>query len=408
MRKLVTLTVVIAMTLPVTCFAEDEIKIGFMWILSGRLAVFGNVAKQGAELAIEQINKAGGIDGRKVVGLFEDDEGKPDKGMGIAEKFVTQDRVQAVMGIVSSGVAEKVSEQMNHLKVPLIITTAMTNTVTGDKCNRYTFRVTWTTDQSLNSAARLAAQTTAKTWTTIGPDYVFGHESWDLFQKFLGQTKKDVKFLPKSDVVFAPLTTTDWEPYIKKLMQSGADGVMVSLFSGNAIDFVRQANRMGFFSPDRTVLMSVAGSVDVVLGLGSDLPPGVWMGTPYWFEANQSEANRRFVAEYQAKFKQPPSYIAETTYSAVMFYAEAVKRSGGTSTDGVINALRGMELDLPAGKVTIRPEDHQALFDVVWGRASPKISLTDQRKVFRSWDPIVLFSPSQVLPSPKEAGCNMK
>jgi len=132
------------------------------------------------------------------------------------------------------------------------------------------------------------------------------------------------------------------------------------------------------------------------------------MGTPYWFEANQSEANRRFVAEYQAKFKQPPSYIAETTYSAVMFYAEAVKRSGGTSTDGVINALRGMELDLPAGKVTIRPEDHQALFDVVWGRASPKISLTDQRKVFRSWDPIVLFSPSQVLPSPKEAGCNMK
>jgi len=408
MKKLVLLVLVIAMIWPGTCLGQDEIKIGFLNILSGRLALFGRISKQGADLAIDEINKAGGIGGRRLVGIFVDTEGKAEKGVALAAKLVNEDRVQALLGIVSSGVAEKVSEQVKDLKVPLIITTAMTNVVTGEKCNPYTFRVTWTTDQCLSSAGQLAAKTTAKTWTTVGPDYLFGYESWDLFQKFLGQNMKDVRFLPKSQVVFAPLTTSDWEPHIKKIMESGADGVLVSLFGGNAIDFVRQANAMNFFGPERTVLMSVAGSMDVILGLGAELPPGVWIGTPYWFEANRSDANRNFVAEYQARFHVPPSYAAETAYCGVRFYAEAVKRAGSTSPEEVIRALRGMELDLPVGKVTMRPGDHQALFDVIWGKASEKVTLTDRRKIYRSWDPIVSFSPAQVLPSPAEAGCVMK
>ena len=170
--------------------AQDSIKIGFMYVLSGRGAVFGEVAKKGAELAIEKINSSGGVNGKNVVGIFEDDQGKPEIALELAKRFVQKDRVDAIIGIVTSSVAEAIAPLAAELKIPLIITTATTPLVTGEKCNRYTFRVTCTTDQQLKSAALIAAQTKARRWTTVGPDYLLGHETWELFQRHLSKARQ--------------------------------------------------------------------------------------------------------------------------------------------------------------------------------------------------------------------------
>ena len=177
-----------------------------MFTISGRGAAHGVIAKQGAEIALAEVNASGGILGREVVGVFVD-EGTPDSATKTFENLVNTDKVSAVIGVISSAVAPRVAAAAKSLQVPLLITTAQTNVVTGQQCNRYTFRLTWNNDQALKTVALVAAELPAKTWTTIGPDYALGWESWDLFQKYLKEIKPEMSFLPKSDVVFAPMDT---------------------------------------------------------------------------------------------------------------------------------------------------------------------------------------------------------
>ncbi|MFH1117141.1 MAG: ABC transporter substrate-binding protein, partial [Pseudomonadota bacterium] len=96
-------------------FGAEPIRLGFIYIFSGRAALHGQVAKQGVELALEEINRAGGINGRQVVPVFEDSKAKPEVGVEAAKKLVMQDKVDAVLGIISSGVAPPVSAAMNEL-----------------------------------------------------------------------------------------------------------------------------------------------------------------------------------------------------------------------------------------------------------------------------------------------------
>src|SRR5208283_4830731 len=147
------LTVIFAFFSPSPAIAQDPIKIGFLYVFSGRLGHYGAGAKQGAEIAMDEINKAGGVLGRKIVGVFADTQLKPEVGVEAATKLVIEEKVDVVMGIVSSGVADAVAPVMYQLRMPLIITLAMTPDVTGPKCNPYTFRISMNGPQNLVGAA---------------------------------------------------------------------------------------------------------------------------------------------------------------------------------------------------------------------------------------------------------------
>jgi branched-chain amino acid transport system substrate-binding protein len=389
-----------------TALAADSIKIGFLYILSGRVGQFGQIASQGAEVAIDEINRSGGLNGRFIKGIFADTKANPDTAIDEAKKLVKEQKVDALIGIISSRVASAVAPEMKALKTPLIITTALTPNITGRDCNRYTFRITSNLPAIMKTAALLAAKRQAKTWTTIGPDYSLGHVSWDLFQKNLSQLKPGVRFSDKRDVVFAPLKTRDWVPFVEKLKKTKADGVLISLWGGNFIDFVRQANELNLFDGKREYLASVV-SFAAVLGLRSDMPPDIWMTPPYNFEASAGEANKRFVEAYRRRYKIPPSYQAQFAYSGVKAYAEAVKLAGSTDKEAVVQALEGLTMELPVGEVTIRAEDHQAVFDGLAGKSAKRFSLTKTRRPYRGLEWLIRFSSSEIFPSPEETGCRM-
>ena len=383
--------------------SEKPVKIGFVYIMSGPFATYGQFAKQGAELAIDELNKAGGIGGRKVEALFEDSTGKPDVGIRVIRKLVYENEVDIVMGIDSSGVASAVAPVMNELKTPLIITHAATPDVTGDKCNRYTFRVSLNVNQNMAMAAAVASELKAKTWTTAGPDYSFGYQSWEYFQKYLSMKKPDTQFLPKSEVAFSPSATTDFSSFISKIMNSKADGVLISLWGGNLIDFVRQASDMGFFDGKREVLMTLGAATEVLYALKDKMPEGLWVGTRYWFQANDTPVNKAFVDAYFKRFAVYPSYNAHGAYAAVKAYAAAAGKAGSVDKEKVIDALEGLSLDLPVGKITIRPEDHQAVTDGVWGKTA-----SDPDMPIRILKPIKFFPGKDITPPVDETGCHMK
>ncbi len=408
MRKRVASFLTIVILCASIAYSQDSVTIGFIYILSGRAAYIGQVAQQGASLAIDQVNNSGGINGKKLVGIFEDSEGKPQKAADLAKRLIQKDRVDVIMGITSSGEAEAVAPIAAEFKTPLLVTTANASSITGEMCNKFNFRITCTSKQHVKSPALIAAQTKARRWTTVGPDYLLGHETWDLFQQYLSKIGNDVSFLPKSDVAFAPMSTSDWTPHIQKVMKSDADGIVISLWGGNAVDFFKQAGQAGFFDGKRTFLLTMGGTVDFFMALGSQMPVGIWVGPAYWFQGNYGSENEAFVKSYEERFNFPPSHMAATAYLAIMAYSEALKRSGNASPDFLVKTLEGLEFDSPLGKTTIRREDHQALFDLVWGQTSEKMYKLKKGQVLRSLHPIIDFSPDQVLPPPTETGCVMK
>ncbi len=384
--------------------SQEPIKIGFIYVFSGRLAHYGTGAQHGAEIAMDEINKAGGLLGRKVTGIFADTQLKPEVGAEAAKKLVIEDKVDAVMGIVSSGVADAVAPVMNQLRTPLIITLAMTPYVTGTKCNPYTFRVSMNGPQNLIGASALAADMKDVThWTTIGPDYLFGYQCWEYFQKYLGEKRRDVTFAPDTETAYAPVTEIEFKPYIEKIMKTRANGVLISLYGGNLMDFIREASTMGFFDGKRKVLMNLEFSADVMLGLSTQLPKGIWMGGLYWFEANSTPTNQQFVAAYTARHRVFPDFNAHGGYAGVKTYAEAVKKAGSTDKDKVIKALEGLVVDLPQGRTVIRAGDHQAVMDGVWGMTGEFDTKLHSRKL----DPLKIFQGEEITPPVEQTGCRM-
>jgi branched-chain amino acid transport system substrate-binding protein len=381
-------------------WSADTVKVGFVYIMSGPFAAYGQFAKKGAELAVAEINAAGGINGKPVTALFEDSTGKPDVAIRAIRKLVFQEKVDCLIGLDSSGVAKTVVPSIPQMKTPLIITHAATPDVTGSVCNRWVFRISVNLAQNIKAAAMLASDIDVKTWTTIGPDYAFGHQSWEYFEKYLKALKPGAAFLPRDAVAFPPIKTTDFNPYINKLMQSPADGVLISLWGGNLIDFVRQASDLGFFDGKRQVLMTLGAATEVLTALGDKMPEGLWVGTRYWFLASDSPQNKAFVSAYKAQYGDYPSYNAHGAYGALYTYKAAAEKAGSVDKEAVVDALEGLTVELPVGPITIRPEDHQALTDVTWGKTAANADYP-----IRILDPIKTFRGADVTPSPAESGC---
>jgi len=382
--------------------AAKPVKIGFVYIMSGPFAAYGQFAKKGAEMAIDEINKSGGINGQKVEAYFEDSTGKPDVAIRAIRKLVYQKKVNCLIGLDSSGVAKSVAPSIPRLETPLIITHAATPDVTGSVCNKYVFRISLGLAQNVKTAALLAAQTDAKTWTTIGPDYAFGHQSWEYFQKYLKEAKPGVKFLPKEKVVFPPFKTTDFSSYITKLMHTKPDGVLVSLWGGNLIDFVRQGKELGFFNGDYEVLITLGAATEVLSALKDKMPEGLWVGSRYWFLANDSKMNKKFTKSYFNRYNNYPSYNAHGAYSALYCYKKAVEKAKTTDAKGVISALEGLEIELPVGKIYIRPEDHQAVTDACWGK-----TYSDPNYPIRILKPMKIFKGTDITQPVRDTGCKM-
>jgi len=383
--------------------AAKPLKLGFVYIMSGPFATYGQFAKQGAELAIDEVNKAGGINGRQVEAYFEDTTGKPDVALRAIRKLVYQEKVDIVIGLDSSGVAKTIGPAMLQLKTPLIITHAATPDVTGSVCNKYVFRISVNIAQNLKAAAQLAADTDVKKWTTIGPDYAFGHQSWEFFEKYMKELKPGVALTAKKNVVFPPFKTTDYSSYITKLMQSDADGVLVSLWGGNLIDFVRQASEMGFFSGKYTVLCTLGAATEVLTALGDKMPVDLWVGTRYWFQANNSEMNNNFVKAFNSRFDTYPSYNSHGAYGAVYTYKAAAEKARSTDKDAIVKALEDLTLELPVGTITIRAGDHQAVTDVTWGKTA-----ADPAYPIRVLKPFRVFKGADVTPPVADTGCTIK
>jgi len=347
----------------------DPIRLGSLFILSGSAATYGRFAEQGIRMAVDEINAQGGVFGRPLEVLIEDDQGRAAVGIQTARKLVYQDKVHALLGVDSSGVASALVPTLPALATPIILTHAATPHATGKLCNAYTFRISVNEQQNMRAAAELAASTRAKRWTTIGPDYAFGHEVWEYFGRHLRELKPDVELMTQT--AFPRFGAEDFTPFINAIMQAKPDGVIISVWGGDMVNFVRQANNLGFFKQGFEVMFAVGAATEVLTALGEQMPEGVWAGTRYWYGAHENARNVKFVADFKQRYGIPPSYNAEGAYAAVYALKTAMETAGSVDNKAIAAALKGMSVQTPTGTVTFRAGDNQALIGPTWGKTGP-------------------------------------
>ncbi|NES82870.1 MAG: ABC transporter substrate-binding protein [Moorea sp. SIO2B7] len=373
----------------------QSVRVGAMYLLTGGFATYGEFARDGINLALEEINQAGGINGKLVEVIFEDEKAP----VQTARKLVLQEKVDFLLGIDSSGNGEALVPVIPELERILMVTHAASPKITGELCNRFVFRCSINGPQNSAAGAEIAAREGYKKWTTIGPDYAFGHQSWQFFQQALQERKEGVKFLDKT--AFPKLGAQDYNSFISTLQNSGAEAIWCSLWGNDLINFVRQGNSFGLFEKF-PVYMELGAAMEVLTALGEQMPIGHWVGTRYWWQTPDTEVNRNFVAKFRQKYQTYPSYNAQNAYVGIKLLAMAANLAKSTETQAVIKALEGLEYEAPMGKLIIAKSDHQATANVTWG----KTAASDDYN-FRILEPIVVVEGNSIRRSLTENHCQI-
>jgi branched-chain amino acid transport system substrate-binding protein len=375
---------------------KGPVKVGYQAIMSGTLAGYGEFHKMGVDMAAEEINAAGGIGGAKVEVEFRDSTLKKPQAIKNARYFVDSWGADYLAGVDSSGQALALAPVMAQLDKPLMVTHAATEKLTEQevfkKGIKQIFRICTPTYQDGNAAAFVAKDLGAKKWATISPKYEYGYTCWRMFKDTLGKLKPGTEFVAES---WAPFGTTDFRAHINTIMDAKPDGLYSVEWAGELITMMKQAAQAGLFKNIKHVMLPVGAAMDVLEGLGSEMPDNIWISGRYFFLYPDNAKNNDWVAAFQKRWKHYPAYVSETGYSSIYAYKKAVEAAGSKDTKAVIQALEGMELDSPAGKRVFRKEDHQAMYSVPWG-----LTKKDPKYPFKVMGKMVVIPPKECFNRP--------
>lgn len=338
---------------------STPIKIGVVTPLSGTYAGIGQTVRWGLELATAEINASGGVLGRKLELLLEDEEANPAVAVQKAEKLIQIAKVNLLTGTVNSGSTLAVGQLAERNNVLASTTVSYSDAITGDKCSPNLFRVNARAEQQAITLAAYVAKVKPKARVFyIGPDYEMGRSSVAAFKLYAEKAG-----LQSVGEFLAPIDSKDYTQYFGQLRAARPD-VIYAAVAGN--DTVRLLTQLQEFGLLRNVLVTgnagVINSQNVVaVGTAGE---GFISGNNYSPKIDTAE-NKRFVASYKAAYKADPDGFAADSYGLVYLYKQAVEKAGSTDTDKVRAALKDLSWMTPQGTKTLRGGDHQAIQDMV-------------------------------------------
>ena len=334
------------------------IKIGVVTPLTGTYAGIGQQVKWGIDLAIKEINDKGGILGRKVEAVYEDEEANPNVAVQKAEKLFQVAKVDFLTGTVNSGSTLAVGQVAERNQRLASTTVSFSDAITGDKCSPNMFRVN--AKAGMQSAALVEWMVKEKPNASVfylGPDYEMGRSTVAAFKQ--AAEKRGAKSVGE---VFAPLDNKDYSPFFGQI-RAAKPQVLYTSVAGN--DTVRFLSQMAEFGVSKGIqVVGAAGTVTAQnMGAIGKAADGYVTGAAYSAELD-TPANKKFVADFKAAWKAEPDLYGVDSYGVMYFYKAAVEKAGTVDTDKLRAAMRGLEWDTPQGKKLMRAGDHQAVQDM--------------------------------------------
>jgi branched-chain amino acid transport system substrate-binding protein len=357
-------------------------KIGALQPLSGAAAAGGKTALVGTQMAVDRINKSGGINGRPVELVVADYESKPDVGRRKAEKLLVEDQIDAHQGGFLSNVCLACMPVFEEHRVVNMIGVCLDTTITTTKCSRYTFRpFDYAPAQAVAFAPFLVGKL-GKKWHIVFADYAWGQSTRDAYAEQIKKAGGEVV-----GTTGIPLGTADMTPFLSKI--SGTfDGLFGIFFGKDGVTIGNQAYDLGLTRKYRwagdgaiaesTNLPALGAKIEGFIGINRYVPVlDAPLNTPH---------HKKFFDEAAARLKQidpsgplPDRYV-QSNFEAMNALKVGIQKSGfqgRQDTPKLIAALEGLEMkesdDFPQGDKLLRKEDHQAflrqfIFEIKGGK----------------------------------------
>lgn len=366
------LGILFASLVPAAASAADTIKIGYPMPLSGPASVYGVPIVKGAEMAVSEINASGGVLGRKLELLTRDSKASADEAVRLARELIIKDNVDFLSGTLTSAEAPAVSTIAKENKIVFMAPTSKTIQLTSPaNLHPYIFRLASNTDiDGRTGASIIAGWKEVKRVATIAPDYAYGRDAVAAFVEFIKKARPDIEIV---DQQWPKLGQSDFTPFITAQMAKKPDAVFCDVFGGDFVTLVKQAGPLGYFKAinNRLADAGEVGTTDEAIALGSDYPYGIWSDAydPVIWPDNEPPEHKAYIDRLKAYAKeQYGSGWAIMGYSSIIALAEGVKKAGSTNSDKVAQALLGLTIDTPIGKLTFNEKTHETDMGEFWGQ----------------------------------------
>jgi len=358
--------VVAAMPLSSATAQNATIKIGEINSYKAQPAFLGPYRK-GMQLALDEVNEAGGVNGKKLELIIRDDNATPGDAVRAAEELVSRERVDMLTGSFLSHIGLALTDYAKEKKVFFLASEPLTDKITWESGNRYTFRLRTSTYMQVAMLVPEALKMKKKRWAIVYPNYEYGQSAVSTFKTLMKAAQPDVEFVSEQA---SPLGKVDAGSVVQALEDSKPDAIFNVLFAADVTKFVREGSTRGLFK-DRPVVSVLTGEPEYLDTFRDEVPEG-WVVTGYPWQTIETPEHQAFLKSYQAAFKEYPRLGSVVGYSAIKSLAEGIKRAGSTDTEAMIKAFQGLKLTIPFGPIEYRALDHQSTMGAYVGKLGLK------------------------------------
>jgi branched-chain amino acid transport system substrate-binding protein len=346
--------------------AQDTIRIGELNSYKSQPA-FLEPYKKGLDMAADEINKSGGVLGKKLEIVSRDDGGNPGDAVRVAEELATADGINILCGTFLSNVGLAVTEFAGKKKVFFLAAEPLTDKITWANGNRYTFRLRPSTYMQVAMLLPDAVAAKKKRWALVYPNFEYGQSAAAAFKDMIKAKQPDVEFVTEQAT---PLGKIDAGAVAQAIDDAKPDAIFSALFGGDLTKFVREGGTRGTFK-DRVVVDLLGGEPEYLDPLKDEAPAG-WIVTGYPWNAVDTSTNKTFVGAYQGRYHDYPRVGSIVGYVTIKSLAAGIAKAGSTDTEKLVEAFSGLAVDTPFGPITYRASDHQATMGAFVGKLAVK------------------------------------
>lgn len=350
------------------------LRIGMVSIMSGPIALLGTSSRNAAQMAIERVNAAGGLGGRKIELLVRDDRGQPQETARLGRELVNSDGCEILLDAGASSGAFAIQPVVRDLGVLCLYTAPETSSLTADPKIR-TATAFRCARQGVHDAivgglytAKTAAAKNLTRLATCSPDYAYGRDTTAQYLEFIKKTNPKLELITQA---WPKLGEPDFTGIVTKLIQAKPQAVFSLLYAGDLSAFINQAATYALFQ-QMTLFDPNLGDYPVLQAVKS-LPKGLHAGMRYFKTFPDTPENKAYGEAYRAKFKEYPTNWSWQMDAAIAFLEAAAKKAGAADGKKMAEALPGMTIDSPfgaKGKITMR-DDHTIVdYAIGWGETT--------------------------------------
>ena len=332
--------------------------------------------RSGWQLAVEHVNAAGGVLGRKIEVISRDDAGRPPDAIRLAGELVNDQKVDLLAGTFLSNIGLAIGDFALQNKKLFVGGEPLTDALVWDKGNRYTYRLRPSTYMQAAMLIDDAAKLKARRWVTVAPNYEYGQSAVKWFKLLLAQKQPGVEFVAEQ---WPALGKIDAGATVAALADAKPDAILNVTFGGDLTNFVRQGNTRGLFE-NRGVVSILTGEPEYLDPLGEETPDG-WIVTGYPVDSLTDPANKAFIDAYKAKYNDRPKMGSVVGYALINAIVAGIKKTAVVDSEKLAEGFAGADFGTPFGNASWRTIDHQSTLGTYVG----KTALKDDKPTMVDW-----------------------